>query len=260
MSTARAIRAVIMLGSSLACLVATGSCSSCPDESVEQMLRAEVARWEGAAYLAGGTSRRGVDCSGFIQTVFREVFDVRLPRTVAGQERVGSRVDRDRLCTGDLLFFRTGGFGPFFKDRHAGIYLGNDEFVHASPRVGVTVADLESEYWRDAFHQARRVDLAAVTASLTFAELLVPSLRAGDESGARVVRRTLVSFPNLRVVDLSAAIAGEAARLRANHRLRTPDAIHAATALAAGADGFVTNDRGMLRLQPELAIWLFDRP
>jgi predicted nucleic acid-binding protein len=61
------------------------------------------------------------------------------------------------------------------------------------------------------------------------------------------------------VRDLTADISAEAARLRAQYGLRTPDAIHGATALAGGADGILTNDTGLTCLRAEnLRIWLFD--
>jgi predicted nucleic acid-binding protein len=56
-------------------------------------------------------------------------------------------------------------------------------------------------------------------------------------------------------------ISARAARIRADHGLRTPDAIHAATALNSGAAGMVTNDMHMLKLESrDFGIWLFDAP
>jgi predicted nucleic acid-binding protein len=100
--------------------------------------------------------------------------------------------------------------------------------------------------------------IAGVISSLVFAELLVPAYRAGDASRAGTVLRLLTSFPNLKVFDITPQISAEAARLRAQYGLRTPDAIHAATALAAGADLLVTNDRDLLKVGPEIAVWRFE--
>ena len=101
-------------------------------------------------------------------------------------------------------------------------------------------------------------ELAGVISSLVFAELLVPVYRAGDNSKAGTVLRLLTSFPNLKLFDITPRISAEAARLRARYGLRTPDAIHAATALAAGADLFVTNDRDLQKIGPEMAVWQFE--
>lgn len=62
-------------------------------------------------------------------------------------------------------------------------------------------------------------------------------------------RRTLTSLPNLRLLDVSRAIAEGAAKLRALHGLPLPDAIHAATAMAAGATGLVSNDTAFKRVK-----------
>jgi predicted nucleic acid-binding protein len=100
--------------------------------------------------------------------------------------------------------------------------------------------------------------IAGVMSSLVFAELLVPAFRAGDNPRAGCVLRLLTSLPNLKVFDITPEISAEAARLRARYGLRTPDAIHAATALAAGADVLVTNDRDLLKAVPGIAVWRFE--
>lgn len=101
-------------------------------------------------------------------------------------------------------------------------------------------------------------EIAGVVSSLVFAELLVPAYRADDNSRAESVLRLLRSFPNLRILDITPEISAAAARQRARYGLRTPDAIHAATALAAGADVLVTNDRDLLKIGPEIALWRFE--
>jgi len=95
-------------------------------------------------------------------------------------------------------------------------------------------------------------------ASLVFAELLVPTWRRGEEETASKLIRTLSNFPHLKILPLTTEIAADAARLRARYGIRTPDAIHAATALAGSADGLITNDQGLVRLEPELGIWLLE--
>lgn len=99
--------------------------------------------------------------------------------------------------------------------------------------------------------------ISGVISSLVFAELLVPVYRAGDTSRAGSVLRLLTSFPNLKVFDITPQISAEAARLRAQYGLRTPDAIHAATALATGADLLVTNDTDLRKVGSEIAVWRF---
>lgn len=109
---------------------------------------------------------------------------------------------------------------------------------------------------RQIFQQIEDGRLAGVMASLVFAELLVPAWRSGDEATATKLIRTLSNFPHLKIIPLTTEIAADAARLRARYGIRTPDAIHVATALAGGANSFITNDQGLARLEPEMKIWL----
>lgn len=109
---------------------------------------------------------------------------------------------------------------------------------------------------REIFSCIEESRFAAVMSSLVFAELLVPAYRAGKPEEAERVMQILTAFPNLEIAPLTPAIAGEAARLRARYGVRTPDAIHLATAIDRKAAGFITNDIGLQRLQDELTIWM----
>jgi peptidoglycan DL-endopeptidase LytE len=93
----------------------------------ERSLFVKVAKgFLGAPYRLGGSSIRGLDCSAFVMKIY-ELFDIALPRTAYEQAHVGMRVDRTELQEGDLVFFNTDrAFG------HVGIYIGNNQFVHAS--------------------------------------------------------------------------------------------------------------------------------
>ena len=108
-------------------------------------------RYEGTPYRYGGTSARGFDCSGFIVTAFHEAAGRRLPRTTHQMLAAGERVPLNSLRTGDLVFFSIKG-----KDQHAGIYMGDDSFIHASVSSGVMRSSLNGYYWRDRISQARR--------------------------------------------------------------------------------------------------------
>jgi cell wall-associated NlpC family hydrolase len=100
----------------------------------------------------GGTDQRGVDCSGFVKAVYKNVFRVDLPRTTKGQLRQGTSVRRYELQAGDLVFFK-----PPNYPRHVGIYLSNNEFVHASKTKGVTISRIDPHYWGRYYWKARRV-------------------------------------------------------------------------------------------------------
>jgi len=116
-----------------------------------------------------------------------------------------------------------------------------------------------SEKSEEIFGRIESGDLQGVMASLVFAELLVPLYRNGDQEAAAGLSHRLTNFRNLEVITLNTEISMLAARLRAEHGLRTPDAIHSATAIIAKASGILTNDKRMKILTQEgLSIWLFD--
>ncbi len=106
----------------------------------------------GAPYRLGGSSVRGIDCSAFVKKIY-QVFNIDLPRTAFEQSHLGLRVARNELTEGDLIFFNT-------RRRlgHVGIYIGNNEFVHASSRKrGVRVDNLNTPYFDKRFVRAVRL-------------------------------------------------------------------------------------------------------
>jgi cell wall-associated NlpC family hydrolase len=106
----------------------------------------------GAPYRLGGSTVRGIDCSAFVRKMY-QFFDISLPRTAREQYNVGLSVDKNELLEGDLVFFRTR--KPV---GHVGIYVGNNEFVHASYRDKVIKIDnLETPYFHKRFIRAVRV-------------------------------------------------------------------------------------------------------
>jgi len=145
------------------------------EEEIMQMAYAAESELEQAAfnflstpYRFGGTSRRGIDCSSFVQQVFREV-DVDLPRSAREQFRVGTKVERDDMQPGDLIFFRTYARYP----SHVGIYLGDNKMIHASSRSRrVVVTSLDLPYYRKRFIGAKRISLLDEETSLDDGEEL----------------------------------------------------------------------------------------
>ena len=110
----------------------------------------------GIRYRFGGSSpEAGFDCSGFVSHVFREGLGLILPRSSKEMSRSGEVIGRDELRPGDLVFFNT--MRHAFS--HVGIYLGDNQFVHA-PRTGgrVRIEDLRDSYWMKRFNGARRVN------------------------------------------------------------------------------------------------------
>jgi predicted nucleic acid-binding protein len=88
----------------------------------------------------------------------------------------------------------------------------------------------------------------AITSTLTMAEVLVQPYREANEGLHRTYYGLLSQYPNLEWIPPDLHIAEAAARLRATYRLRTPDAIHVATAIRSGASGFLSNDAAFIRV------------
>jgi predicted nucleic acid-binding protein len=98
------------------------------------------------------------------------------------------------------------------------------------------------------FAWLERVGHEAVTSTITMTELLVPSYRENDEPRVDAFYGLLSTYPNLRWVAPDLETADLAAMLRARYRLRTPDALQAATAIRANATGMITNDPVFARI------------
>lgn len=109
----------------------------------------------GVSYRFGGNSpTQGLDCSGFMQYIFRRSMGITLPRTSAAMAGVGQHVERSALRPGDLVFFRTSGS----RISHVGMFIGNDRFIHA-PRAGknIEITSMSSNYWNTHYATARRI-------------------------------------------------------------------------------------------------------
>jgi len=115
------------------------------DQSIKSFL--------GTPYRWGGNTRRGTDCSGFTQSVYREQ-GVYIPRNSRQQCRVGKSVGSQNLQYGDLVFFSKYGYG---RINHVGIYVGNGRFAHASCSKGVTISHLTKRYYRVRYEGGRKI-------------------------------------------------------------------------------------------------------
>jgi hypothetical protein len=128
----------------------------------EQRILSTIQAHRGTPWAWGGCSwAYGMDCSCFVQTVFREAVGVHLPRTVEQQWDAGKSVWQMNLRPGDLVFFNFSWASWFQKPTHVGIYVGVhngvESFAHASKSHGVSFAPVNSEYWSSNYKGARRV-------------------------------------------------------------------------------------------------------
>jgi len=102
----------------------------------------------GTPYLWGGATRKGTDCSGFTQSVYREQ-GLFIPRNSRKQQTFGVPVPQEQAAYGDLVFFtKLGGK----RITHVGIYAGNGRMVHAGCSKGVTAVKLNKRYYKARYH------------------------------------------------------------------------------------------------------------
>jgi lipoprotein Spr len=113
-----------------------------------------IAEWIGTPYVYGGETKKGTDCSGFVKTLYKDVYNLSLYRTAYDLVKNCDPVNKKELKTGDLIFFKI----KSDKISHVGIYLNDGKFVHASSSSkGVMVSDLNEAYYKKYFYSAGRI-------------------------------------------------------------------------------------------------------
>lgn len=129
------------------------------EESIQnEKLYAAIKEWLGTPYDWGGESKNGVDCSAYVQAIYRKAYGSELPRTSIQQFYLDPEShfkNQKYLKEGDLLFFRLRN-----EDRvvsHVGIYLQNGKFTGSNSPHGVEIVDLNNPYWQDKYVASARL-------------------------------------------------------------------------------------------------------
>jgi cell wall-associated NlpC family hydrolase len=107
----------------------------------------------GKPYAGKSKYEDGIDCSHFVQAVFKRFDNIKLPRMASDQYQEGREVQFKHLEYGDLVFFKTGRK----KISHVGIYVGDNRFIHVSSSQGVIISGLNEKYWAERYVGARRI-------------------------------------------------------------------------------------------------------
>lgn len=125
----------------------------------EEKIKKEVKKYLGVPYRSGGSSRRGVDCSGLVRVIYRKVFGIELPYVASSQFTFPflESIPLKKIRTGDLVFFSR----TVKKKRinHVGIYLQERAFAHALQKRGVIISSLENPHWRARLVSAKRMSV-----------------------------------------------------------------------------------------------------
>lgn len=116
-------------------------------------LESFVKPWLGTRYKLGGTSKSGIDCSGYVMVIYKQFYGIALDHHAEAiyKDSRGKKVSRGDLQEGDLVFF-----GDFWGISHIGIYLKGDRFTHASTSKGVMISPMSDKYWSPKYKGARR--------------------------------------------------------------------------------------------------------
>ena len=109
--------------------------------------------WYGIKYRYGGMSKSGVDCSGFTNILYSEVYGKQIPRTTKDIVKTINKVRKSKLEEGDLVFFNI----SKKRNSHVGIYLKNNKFVHASTSKGVIISSLDNPYYKKSYNKGGKL-------------------------------------------------------------------------------------------------------
>ncbi|MEJ2163185.1 MAG: C40 family peptidase [Robiginitalea sp.] len=134
------------------------SAPALPKNTKAEAVIESALEYTGTRYKYGGTTRKGMDCSGLLYVSFLEN-DIPFPRSSYNMADEGKRVKLSQIQKGDLLFFKTKRGGK--KVNHVGLVVDVEDeeikFIHSTTSRGVIVSSLREGYWNYSFVKATRI-------------------------------------------------------------------------------------------------------
>ena len=128
-----------------------------PISKVDRVV-ANALKYKGVKYRFGGTTAKGMDCSGIVYVSYLDE-NVQLPRISRDMAKRGRKIALKNARKGDLLFFKTSKKGRGIN--HVGLIVavsyGKIKFIHATTSRGVIISDLSQKYWKNAYVKTNRI-------------------------------------------------------------------------------------------------------
>ena len=126
-------------------------------DSTDTFIREEVKKYLGVSYRWGGSTRKGMDCSGFVRRIYKDLFGVELPHNARAQYPLPilRDVPLEELRTGDLIFFSPSTAKK--RINHVGIYLSDGRFIHAARKKGVIITSLSNRHWNSRIYAGKKL-------------------------------------------------------------------------------------------------------
>lgn len=144
---------------SLACMACSSSKNTFSSKktvlTTSDKVVANALKYEGVSYKFGGTTKRGMDCSGVVYVAFLEEH-IHLPRVSRNMAKEGTAIALRKVKKGDLVFFKIGKNNR--RINHVGLVIShknnNIRFIHATSSRGVIISSLDEKYWKNSFVKA----------------------------------------------------------------------------------------------------------
>ena len=126
--------------------------------SDNKILLEKAKEWLGTPYrYAHSEKGKGTDCSGMVMELYKDVYDVKLPRNSAKQAEFCEQITIQEVLPGDLVFFATGYNRK--KISHVGLMIDKKQFIHASSSNGVIISDISTKYYKERLVMFGRVPI-----------------------------------------------------------------------------------------------------